>query len=308
MAILLHTAAADPRPWGDALAAVIPGLDVRIWPDIGWPEEIDVLLSWLPPEGILKQLPNLKLLQCWGAGIDQLAIADLPAGLPVARIVNADQTAGMVQYVLATVLRYHRQLDVYACQQAERTWKRLPHADARDRKIGVMGLGELGGASAKALAGLGFETSGWARRPKPLPGVATYAGPGQLPAFLKSLDILVCLLPLTRETENLIDARLLALLPKGAKLINASRGKLVVEADLVAALDAGQLGAATLDVAREEPLPEASPLWVHPAITLTPHVSTIVTQRGTIPGIAENIRRLHAGEPLLHLIDRKAGY
>jgi glyoxylate/hydroxypyruvate reductase A len=228
--------------------------------------------------------------------------------LPIARLVDDNQTAGMRDYVLATVLKYHRRLDVYARQQADRVWNRLPHVDADQRRVGIMGLGALGIAVAKTLRSLDFDVAGWSRTPKDLRGVATYAGvEGWLP-FLARSDILVCLLPLTPETRGILDRRTFAALPQGAAVINAGRGGHLIPADLIEALDSGQLGGATLDVFEHEPLKPEDPLWAHKLIDITPHIATISTPRTAAARIVENIRRARAGLPLLDLVDRTRGY
>jgi glyoxylate/hydroxypyruvate reductase A len=230
------------------------------------------------------------------------------ADLPIARLVDENQTAGMTQYVLASVLRYHRQLDVYARLQAERVWRELPHVDACDRRVGILGMGVLGTDAAIALNRLGFDVAGWSRTPKGVPGVASHHGAAGLPALLARTDILVCLLPLTPATEGILCRELFEQLPRGAWLVNAGRGRHLVEEDLLAALDEGLIAGATLDVCRDEPLPPHHRLWSHPKITLTPHIATSATPRTAAAQIAENVRRAREGLALKNQIDRAAGY
>jgi len=309
VALIFHSNVASPAPWIAALQALMPDLEIRVWPEIGDPADAEVMLAWLPPRGSLARLPNLKLLQCMGAGVDQLlADESIPPGLPVARLVNDNQTAGMTEYVLAAVLRYHRRLDEYARFQRDRHWERLPHVDACDRCIGVMGLGDLGRAVADKLALLGFPLVGWSRHPKELAGIDTFHGPDGLQLFLPRCEILVCLLPFTPSTADILRRDLFDRLPRGAHLINAGRGPLLVEEDLLRALDDGRIAGATLDVFRREPLSVDDLLWAHPKLTITPHIATIVTPQSTAPQIVENIRRVRAGLPPRHLIDRSVGY
>jgi len=282
---------------------------MRVWPEIGDPAEIEVMLAWRPPSGALTGMTNLRFLQALGAGVDQLfADPTIPADLPIARLVDDNLTAGMRDYVLAMVLKYHRWLDLYARQQATGLWQRYPHIDPPDRRVGIMGLGALGIAAASALAALDFDIAGWSRTPKTLDGIKTYAGSEGWAPFLAHSDILVCLLPLTPETEGILNAATFAGLPAGATVINAGRGGHLVAADLVAALDSGHLRGATLDVFEREPLKPDDPLWRHPKLDITPHIATISSPRTAAARVAENIRRARAGQPLLNMVDRSRGY
>ncbi len=310
MALLLYSLDDDLPGWRRELLARRPGLDVRIWPDVGDPAEVDAALVWLPPPGLLAGLPGLRAILSLGAGVEaMLRDPTLPAGLPLCRMVDPSLTRAMGEYVLLQVLKYHRQLDLYAEQQRQARWRlRLP-VPAERRTVGVMGLGALGADAAGLLARHGFRVKGWSRSAKRLEGVECHAGGGPgLDAFLADLDVLVCLLPLTPETEDVLDAGLFARLPRGARLINVARGRHLVERDLLDALDTGRLAHATLDVAREEPLPSDHPFWRHPRIDLTPHVAAYVQPETGADLVVENLRRLEAGEPLLHVVDRGRGY
>lgn len=308
MAILLHSVITDLVPWRDEIQRLAPELDVRIWPHIGTLEDIDVLVAWLPPDGLIESLPHLKLLQCLGAGVDQLATLKLPPHVPVARFVNNEQTTGMVQYVVAQVLRYYRKFDVYAELQAQRLWRRLDHPALSDCRVGIMGLGELGAACAAMLRQFGFPVFGWSRSPKAVDGIQCSAGFEQLDEFLSQVDILVCLLPLTPQTQGLLNMARLHRLRPGAKLINVSRGAVLIEADLIAALESGVVSAATLDVTVPEPPAADSPIWSHPRITLTPHIATVAGLFDSVPQIVENARLIHAGMAPRHLVDMSVGY
>jgi len=309
MALVFYSLVLDPEPWQAAFAELMPDLDVRVWPEIGDPAEVEVMLAWRPPRGALADMPNLRFLQAFGAGVDQL-LADptIPADLPIARIVDENQTAGMRDYVLAMVLKYHRRLDVYARQQSAAVWNRLPHVDPGERRVAIMGLGELGIAAARTLAMLGFDVAGWSRTPKLIDGVKTYAGAEGWETFLAHADILVCLLPLTPETEGILNAKTFAALPVGAAVINAGRGGHIVLPDLVAALDSGHLCGATLDVFEHEPLKPDDPIWRYPKLDITPHIATISTARTSAARVVENIRRVRAGQSPLNLINRARGY
>lgn len=226
---------------------------------------------------------------------------------PLARMVDDGLTRGMVEWVTGHVLRHHLGMDDHVCRQ-DGTWRHEAPPLARDRRVGLLGLGALGRACGETLAGLGFDAAGWSASPKAIPGLACHHGPAGLSALLARSDILVLLLPLTAGTENLLDAARLAELPRGAVLINPGRGALIDDDALLAALDAGRLSHATLDVFRTEPLPPDHPFWAHPRVTVTPHIASETRPESAARTVAENIRRGEAGEPFLHLVDRAAGY
>ena len=288
----------------------MPELKFLAWPDeIADPAAVDHALVWLPPRGALGRFPGLKAVFSLGAGVDRLlGEADLPAGVPVVRLVDPALTELMVEYVVHWVIHHHRGFGRYAAGAQEPAWERRWPGQASDTRVGILGLGELGGAAARALAGLGFDTAGWSHTARDVPGVRGLHGPGGLDDLLARSDILVCLLPLTPETADILDARALAILPPGAVVINAARGEHVVERDLLAALDSGRLSAAVLDVFRTEPLPSDHPFWSHPRVTVTPHVASLTNGHTATRAIADDIRRVEAGEPPLHPVDRARGY
>src|SRR5581483_5227165 len=197
---------------------------------------------------------------------------------------------------------------IYERFQRERRWKKRATPDIATRRVGVLGIGEIGSACARAVAALGFSVAGWSRTAKHIDGIETFAGAAALPAFLARTDILVCVLPLTAGTRGIIDAKLLAALPRGAYVINIARGAHVVDADLLAALDSGHIAGATLDVFAPEPLPPEHPFWTHPKVLVTPHIASLTNPETASEGIAENLRRLTTGRPLLHLVERDRGY
>jgi len=307
---LLFLSEIDPaRAWVPALEAALPGLEVRVWPEIGDPADVAYALVWSPPPGLLARLPNLKAVFSLGAGLDHLfRDPALPADVPVVRMVDPGLTRSMTEYVALRVLDWHRQAAAYRAQQARAEWRPLRQPLAPDRRVGVLGLGMMGGAAARALAGLGFAVAGWSRTARAETGIDAFHGAEGLAPFLARSEILICLLPLTPATAGILNAETFARLPRGAHLINAGRGAHLVEADLLAALDDGQLAGAALDVFAEEPLPPDHPFWRHPAITVTPHVAAIARPRTAAPVIAEAIRRIEAGEPPPHAVDRARGY
>ncbi|OIP82033.1 MAG: glyoxylate/hydroxypyruvate reductase A [Rhodobacterales bacterium CG2_30_65_12] len=240
------------------------------------------------------------------AGVETI-IANPTLTMPYARMVDGGLTQGMMEWVAGHVLRHHLGMDADICR-TDGQWQRHVPPLAGQRRVGVLGLGALGAASAAALAGLGFDVAGWSRRPKATEGVACFTGAVGLTALLARSDILVLLLPLTPATQNVLNAETLALLPHGAVVLNPGRGALIDDAALLAALDAGHIAHATLDTFRVEPLPEDHPFWAHPQVTVTPHIASETRTETAAEVIAENIRRGEAGAPLLHLVDRGAGY
>ncbi len=309
MAILHISTSENGDEWRAALAELLPGVELRIWPDVGDPAEIEMALAWKAPPGALAALPNLRCICSLGQGVDHLfAHGDLPEGVAVVRLVDESMRRQMSAYALAAVLRRHRLMADYAALQAERRWTALAAPDPAETRVGVMGLGALGSDLARKLAALEFRVAGWSRTRKELANVETFAGREGLAPFLADCDIVCCLLPLTPETRGILNAETFALMKEGAYLVNVARGGHLVEADLIAALRAGRLSGATLDVFETEPLPPESPLWSEPGVTVTPHISAVTLVRSCAPQVAENYRRLRAGEPLLNRVDPTRGY
>jgi glyoxylate/hydroxypyruvate reductase A len=246
---------------------------------------------------------RLRLVQNLWAGVEHVE-GNRTLAAPLARMVDPELTQGMVEWVAGHVLRHHLGTDAHVANPGRR-WDPTPPPLARDRCVAVLGLGELGAACASALAGLGFEVLGWSRREKRIAGVAWQGGEDGLRAVLGRAEIAVLLVPLTRSTRDLLDARRIAWMRRGAVLLNPARGALVVDDALLAALDGGRLVHATLDTFREEPLPEGHPFWTHPRITVTPHIASATRPGSAARTVAENLRRLRDGEPLLHLVDRR---
>jgi glyoxylate/hydroxypyruvate reductase len=309
MALLFRSSVDSEARWKPQLARLMPELAVRIWPEIGDPAEIDYALVWRPEPGLLASLSHLKLILSLGAGVDHiLCDPHLPRGVPIVRLVDPYMTDAMSEYIILQVLRLHRQDLVYRAQEEKGIWLELDQKNAVDRTIGILGSGELGQDAARKLMGLGFDVALWGRREKTMDGLRSYAGTAKLPALLARSEILVCLLPLTPETEGILNASTFAMLPRGAALINAARGGHLIEEDLFAALASGQLSAAVLDVFRDEPLPAGHPLWHHPRVVVTPHVAAATHPPTAAPIILENIRRFEEGRPLLNQVDPARGY
>jgi len=309
MAILVRSSPAALARWRPLLAAAMPERDVRFWPELGDTAEIDLALVWQPDPGLLASLPNLRLIVCLGAGVDAI-IGDptFPRHLPVVRLVDPYMTAAMSEYVVFQVLRLHRRDLDYLAQQRAAEWREHPQKNAAERPVGILGFGTLGQDAGKKLKALGFDVAGWRRSPKDVPGIPTYAGAAGFDAILARSEILVSLLPLTGDTEALLDARALARLPRGAAIVNAGRGRTLVEADLLAALDSGQLSAAALDVFQTEPLPPDHPFWRHPRIVVTPHIAADTHPATAIAAVVEAVREFEAGLQLTNRVDLERGY
>lgn len=310
MAVLLSTKANAMEAWREALLALDPGLDIRLFPEAGDPAEIEAAICWTQHDmEELRRYPNLRLIVSMGAGVDHLLRPPgPPPGVPVARLKDERLTSGMTEWVLLNVLRLHRQDLEYRAQQAARIWDELPATETARRRIGFLGLGELGLAAARACTALGFPVQGWTRSPREVPGIETFHGEDGLAAMLARTDILVCLLPLTPQTRGIVNARTLALLPRGAFLLNPARGGHVVADDLLAALDSGHVAAAALDVFEPEPLPADHPFWAHPHVLVTPHAASITIPSSAAPQVVDNIRRAREGQPLINLVDFATGY
>ncbi|MEH8016859.1 glyoxylate/hydroxypyruvate reductase A [Rheinheimera muenzenbergensis] len=288
------------------LQQALPDTPIEIWPDIVQPDDVEFAVVWKQPPGSLTSLPNLKAIQCFGAGVDAI-IADptLPA-LPIARIVDPTLTQTMVRYLDGVISHYRLRLDLFAQQQQQLLWR--PKSPRRLTHICLLGLGELGAAAASHFAAQGYQVSGWARTAKQLDAVSCYHGVDGLAAAVAPADVVICLLPLTMATESLLDSAFFQQLKHGAIFVNVARGAIVDDAALLAALDSGQLQAACLDVFRQEPLPAEHPFWRHPAILITPHVSAVTNVSTVVEQIADNYRRSQRGARLLNLVDVIKGY
>lgn len=304
----------DPQPWIDRFAHLAPEFDVCEWPDNDTtPEDIDYALAWHPPAGVLAGFSNLKAIFSLGAGVDHILREPKLPDVPLVRVVDPDLTMRMSEYICLHVLMHHRQQRLMDADQAKIDWRERPQWSASAMHVGIMGLGELGRDAAEKLIHLGFQVNGWSNSAKLIDGVTAYAGKDELDAFLGATDILVCLLPHTQDTHGILNRELFRKLkpdgPLGAPvLINAGRGKLQVETDILASLDAGELGAATLDVFETEPLPADSPLWRHRKVTLTPHNAADSDPEALCKYILNQIRRHEAGEKLQNIVDRRTGY
>lgn len=280
----------------------------------GWPQDVDAAsvthaAVWAPPEDFFARFPNLHTVFVMGAGVDKLLRRDdLPPHVQIVRLTDAGMARQMTEYCLLGVLRYQRHMDRYALQQRDRRWNPLETRLAGDVRVGILGMGELGRRVASDLARMGYRVTGWSRGPKAVEGIRCLDGTTGLRELLPQTDVLFCVLPATPETQHLLDAETLALLPDDAALINAGRGSLIDEAALLLRLDGGHLRFALLDVFAEEPLPQSHPFWTHPRVIITPHVAADTVPEEAARQIAANLRALAAGSPLTGVVDRQRGY
>ncbi len=314
MALLLAITASNADAWLQQFRMRAPDRDVRMWPDGGGNlADIQYACVWQAPHGLLARCPRLRAVFSLGAGVDHVLSDPALPTVPIVRIVDPDLTLRMSEYVALHVLMHHRRQRLYDMQQRERTWYEHEQPPASDVAVGVMGLGVLGRDAVSLLRRIGFQVSGWSRTPKTLPGIETFHGRDGLEAFLRRTEILVCLLPATPATEGILRLDLFRKLKRdgaagGAFLVNAGRGALQVDADILAALDEGSLAGATLDVFPNEPLPVTSALWTHPNVTITPHNAAASDPYALAANILRQIGRFEAGMPLEHVVDRAAGY
>ncbi len=310
MALVFYSLTDNAERWRRALQQELPELPFMSWEQaLAEPSRVRWALVWRPPVGALRAFPALETIFSLGAGVDHLLDQpELPAGVPIVRLVDEGLPQRMAEYVALHVLRYHRRVPELERAQRARRWRGLFTPLARERRVTLLGMGEMGRAAARVLRALGFQVRGWARRARVEDGVRCAAGHAALPELLAKTDILVCLLPLTPATRGLLDATLLGHLPRGAALINAGRGPQVVEPALRELLDSGHLQGATLDVFEHEPLAPEHWTWTHPGVTVTCHTASLTDSRTAAVAVAAGIRQLRAGAPPAYVVDPQRGY
>lgn len=296
-------------PWISALKQVDPTIDIRTFPNDSNRDEISFALTWRHPYGIFKDYPNLKCISSMGAGVDHLLKdPDLPPKVPITRLVDPYLAQDMAEFVLALTMNHLRDLNAFKIKQTQLIWRPADYLRIKDVKVGIMGMGAIGNHVAIELQKSGFTVIGWARTEKKQSAIPVFVGPLGLPKFLSGCDILVCVLPLTPQTKDILNQSTFKLLPKNAFVINVGRGEHVNESDLLQYISEGHLSGASLDVFHQEPLPNESPLWKHPRINITPHIASLTNPESVAPQIIDNYYRMKANKPLLNTVSREKGY
>ena len=307
MAFLILTPNRNASKLVSKLKSMQPDIDIRVWPEVGEPSEIDFVVTWKHPPGELKKYPNLKAISSYGAGVDHLLKdPDLPDHIPITRIVDKKLVHDLKEFVIAVVLNHKRFLDAYKKNQSIKHWAPIPMNPKKT--VGILGLGQIGSKIAEGFVHLDFHVCGWDRIPKPIQSVECYQGNEQLDQLLSLVDYLICSLPLTPLTKNILNSTTFNKLKRGAYIINIARGDHLVEEDLLKAIEDGQVSGACLDVFGTEPLPPDHPFWEHPKITITPHIAGITDPESVAVQLFENYQRVQKGVELLNTIDIQLGF
>lgn len=305
MSVLVICPGKDPKAWIRELKNQHPGMNVYVYPEDHDKEKVEYAITWKHPRGIFKNYPNLKVIASMGAGVDHITSdPDIPENVTITRIVDKQLRVDMCAFVLALVMDHIRNISLHHCSNS---WEPKKYKRIQDTHVGILGLGELGSGVAENLRMNGFKISGWAKSSKQLEGITTFSG-NDLDEFLQDINILVCLLPLTEETKNILDRDLFEKLPKGAYIINVARGEHLVEQDLIHMIANGHLSGASLDVFRKEPLPEDHAFWDNPKIHITPHIASVTDPREVVPQLIENYDRMKEGEELKNVVKQEKGY
>lgn len=311
MPALLYYSKQDPADlWATELRAALPAdIEVRLHPDIGDPGDIKYVLCWKPEPGMLASFPNLKLILSMAAGFDHvLQDPERPAHVPIVRIIDETLSTMMAEFAAYAVLGFHRFMPEFHKDQRDGVWQRRWPRFTPDTHVGILGIGAIGAEVARTLGGLGFQVHGWSRGEKRLDGITCHFGASGLDDMLPQCHQIVCVLPLTAETEGILNKATFDKLPEGAYVTNIGRGGHLVDADLLAALESGRVAGAFLDVFKEEPLPAEHPYWTHPKVLMTPHIAGEIVPRSCARSIAANIERYRNGEPVHGIADLERGY
>ncbi|CQJ56237.1 TPA: glyoxylate/hydroxypyruvate reductase GhrA [Yersinia enterocolitica] len=313
MNIIFYHPFFEAKQWLSGLQSRLPTANIRQWRR-GDTQPADYALVWQPPQEMLASRVELKGVFALGAGVDAILDQErrhpgtLPAGVPLVRLEDTGMSLQMQEYVVATVLRYFRRMDEYQLQQQQKLWQPLEPHQHDKFTIGILGAGVLGKSVAHKLAEFGFTVRCWSRTPKQIDGVTSFAGQEKLPAFIQGTQLLINLLPHTPQTAGILNQSLFSQLNANAYIINIARGAHLLERDLLAAMNAGQVAAATLDVFAEEPLPLMHPFWSHPRVTITPHIAAVTLPEVAMDQVVANIQAMEAGREPVGLVDVVRGY
>jgi len=297
----------NPERWFAHLQELLPDDELHVWPEVGEPSEVEFVIAWRLPRGVVRTFENLRFILSLSAGAEQWLVDGMPE-IPVVRLEDPSMSDEMAAYALHWVIRHQRSFELMVDQQGDRVWHEPPSVPAWDFRVGILGYGLIGARIGRAFAELGHPVRGWSRTGGPAAGVVRYEGVGQLEAFLGDCDAVIDVLPSTDETRHVLDAERLAQFTEGSLLVNIGRGTTVDEVALLDALDSGPIAAAVLDVTDPEPPAEDSPLWQHPKVTLTPHVAGRTRLETSVALVVANIARIRSGEAPFPLVDRTRGY
>lgn len=294
--------------WRTGIQAIDSSISIQVWPEVSDPDIVLGAIVWNHPEGSLRGFPNLKFISSMGAGVDHiLKDPELPEDVPIVRIVDDALTKSMSSYLIMATLYYQRNLQKYISDKNNRVWDQAAPPE-KDISVGIMGMGVLGSDVARKLSSLEFKVYGYSNTKKDVEGVSSFAGENELKPFLEKINVLICLLPLTKNTKDILNLEFFKKLNRGTYLINAARGHHMVEQDLIEAIELGYISGAFLDVYRKEPLPKDHRFWNHPQIMQTPHIASITNPHAAIPQILKNLKAVTRGESLENKIDRAKEY
>jgi len=299
----------DPHVWLDAFKKAAPSVAIEFWPNVKHKGEVELIAVWGKPTFDFGQFSHLKCISSLGAGVDHILANDtIPSDIPITRVVDPGMWQQMSEYVVFAVIEHRRRFFGYLQGQQNKSWIKQSEIDLEDYTIGIMGLGSLGQDAARCLKALGYNVIGWSRTKKDLPGVHSFVGDDEFSEFLSRSNVLICFLPLTDDTRFIMDKALFSKLPKGAYVINVARGQMLVDEDLIEAIDQGHLSGAFLDVFQREPLEPEHPFWTHPKIHMTPHMSSNPVVENAVAQVLENYDRVKKSKLLLHEVKRNQGY
>lgn len=309
MSILIIFENKNPQPWKKILKEKLPNTTVEIYPDVKDKSDIDFAICWKPKNNVFAQFPNLKVAQSVGAAIDHITNSQtIDDHITVTRIIDKQLSSDMWEFLISIVISQIKNIPLYAEQQKSKTWRQHEYLSIHGTTISILGLGKIGGFVAENFAKMGFKVNGWSNSKKEITNVKSYTGKEELDIFLSQSNFLINLLPLTNETENIINKNMLKKLPKGSFFINVGRGEHLIEKDLLELLDNSHLSGALLDVFREEPLPNNHPFWQHPKIQITPHIASTTNVENAISQIVNNYERFTKNKELLNIVSLNKGY
>jgi len=309
MSILIIFNYKDPKPWQKILSDKISGEKIEIYPEVIDTNSVHFAICWKPENNVLAQFKNLEVVQSAGAAIEHITNTQkLTNNIKISRVVDFHLSNDMYEFLLAAVLSYLKKISDYSYNQAHKKWKPTEYNTINSKNIAILGLGEIGGYVAKMFGDLGFKVKGWSASKKNIPNVKSFVGESELSAFLKDSDILINLLPLTNQTEGILNMKNLRQLNKEAFLINVGRGEHLIDDDLIELLDDSFISGALLDVFRNEPLPESHPFWTHSKIRITPHIASVTNIESVSNQIVENYKRYIENKELLNTVSLIKGY